>query len=149
MRFLLLAACLLLPVVAPAADLNISWSAVTEYEDDNDPATLDTMPGSISYELWGSANGVLPRLLLTTAATSATRVGVSASNHCYYLVTVHKNSAGASERSAPSATSCKDLRTSPQTPPTPQKPRTSGIPRATASLVISEPIETRSEVPPP
>jgi hypothetical protein len=139
---LLLALCLLMPALTQAADLVISWSAVTHYVDDHDPATLDTLPGTVTYELWGSANGVLPRLLLTTAATSTTRVGVAAQNHCYYLVTVHQIPEGIPERSPPSRTECKDLR------PPPQTQRTSGVPQAVESLVIGEPIETRPEVPP-
>jgi hypothetical protein len=139
---LLLALCLLLPVTVQATDLVVSWPAVTQYVDDADPSTLDTLPGTVTYELWGSANGVLPRLLLTTAATSTTRVGVGPQNHCYYVVTVHQIPDGPPERAAPSKTACKDLRLPPQTQ------RTSGIPKAVESLVIGEPIETRPEVPP-
>jgi hypothetical protein len=134
MRYLL-ALCLLLPVSAVAADLRITWSAVLNYEDDQDETTLDTLPGPVVYEVWGGTNGVLPRLLTTTPNTETLRLNVGAQVHCYYVVTVHQNPDGTVERSAPSLTSCKDMR--PVAPPVPT-PRTSGVPEAPSAPVIEQ-----------
>jgi hypothetical protein len=132
MRYLL-ALCLLLPTAALAVDLRISWSAVVEYEDDQDESTLDALPGSVTYEVWGGSNGVLPRLLTQTPDTATLRTNVSPQLHCYYVVTVHQNPDGTVERSAPSLTTCKDLR------PPPLTPRTSGVPEAPSAPVIEQP----------
>lgn len=131
----LLALLFLLPALAQAVDLRISWSEVTAYVDDEDPTTLDTLPGSVTYEVWGGINNALPRLLTTASGPETLRTNVTAQNHCYYIVTVHQNPDGTTERSAPSATVCKDLR-APELPRPEPTPRISGVPRTPDSLVI-------------